>query len=79
MEEDRIPKLILYSQLREGSRNVGRPKLHFRDVCKRDMKHLQMDWANWEKLAADRETWRTQLTRGLASGEVLIHSTPATR
>jgi len=40
---------------------------------------MQMDWANWEKLAADRETWRTQLTRGLASGEVLIHSIAATR
>jgi len=79
MEEDRIPKRILYSQLHEGSRKVGRPKLRFRDVCKRDIKHMQMDWAHWEKLAAYRETWRPQLTRGLASGKVLIHSTAATR
>ena len=32
MEDGQIPKDLLYSELESGSRPVGRPKLHFKDV-----------------------------------------------
>ena len=34
MNNGRIPKDLLYGELELGSRPVGRPKLHFSDVCK---------------------------------------------
>ena len=37
MEPDRLPKQVLYGELWEGARRVGRPLLHFKDVCKRDL------------------------------------------
>ena len=52
MEE--IPKDRLYGMLASGRMNTGCPQLRFRDVCKRDMKALQMDPDHWEALAADR-------------------------
>ena len=38
LENDRLPKLILYSQLKDGTRNVGRPKLRFKGTVKRNLK-----------------------------------------
>ena len=38
MDPGRILKDLLYGELAEGSRHAGRPKLRFKDVCKRDMK-----------------------------------------
>ena len=54
MGTERLPRQLLYSQLCEGSRNRGRPKLRFKDVMKRNMKtltvtrgnkQLKKDWA----------------------------------
>ena len=69
MEDSRIPKTILYSELREGGRTRGRPKLRYRDVVKRDMIELDMDVKNWETLAADRPKWRLTLKKQLESNE----------
>ena len=43
MDPGRIPKDLLYGELAEGSRHAGRPKLRFKDVCKRDMKQCNID------------------------------------
>ena len=69
MDDGRIPKDILYGELAAGKRNTGRPQLRFRDVCKRDMKALQMDPDHWEALAADRPRWRSSLMKHLKTGE----------
>lgn len=69
MDDSRIPKAMLYGELRVGKRNKGRPKLRFRDIIKRDMKDLNMDVDNWEALADDRSAWRSSLTQHLRSGE----------
>lgn len=69
MQDGRIPKDILYGQLATGKRPTGRPRLRFSDVVKRDMKALQMNHTSWEALAADRLTWRSVMTTGLALGE----------
>ena len=39
----KIPKDILYGKLIAGKRNLSRPQLRYRDVCKRDMKELNIE------------------------------------
>ena len=45
----------LWRPLETFERARGRPLLRYRDVCKRDMKALDIDIASWETTAADRE------------------------
>ena len=58
MEPHRLPREILYGELRDGARRVGRPQFGFKDVCKRDMKGAQINADTWEALAKDKDTWR---------------------
>ena len=69
MEDGRIPKDILYGQLAAGKRRTGRPQLRYSDACKRDMKALDINFRDWEDLAADRPMWRATLTTQLQSSE----------
>uniref|UniRef100_A0A0L8HNB8 Uncharacterized protein n=1 Tax=Octopus bimaculoides TaxID=37653 RepID=A0A0L8HNB8_OCTBM len=50
-------------------RNIGRPELRYRDVCRRDMKALGINTNSWEDLAADRTSWRGTLHKQLQTGE----------
>ena len=69
MDDGRIPKDLLYGELKEGERDQGRPLLRYRDVCKRDMKALDIDPSSWERLASDRDAWKRTLKRQLPIGE----------
>ena len=69
MEEGRIPKDILYGELAEGKRPVGRPQLRFKDICKRDLKSLNIDTNSWETLTKDRSAWRGAVKDGLVTSE----------
>ena len=40
INDGRIPKDLLYGELATGKRPTGRPQLHFKDVCKRDLQAL---------------------------------------
>ena len=53
-----------------GLRPVGRPKLRFKDTCKRDMIEIGLDVENWETLAADRARWRINCSACLDEGEL---------
>ena len=57
MEDGRIPKDILYGELAAGKRPRGRPLLRYKDVCKRDMKDLEIDPKSWEDIAVDRSRY----------------------
>ena len=72
MEDGRIPKDLLYGELESGSRPVGRPKLRFKDVCKRDMLATGLPTGNWETHAADRGEWRSVCSRALQVGETRL-------
>ncbi|CAH1266854.1 Hypp3594 [Branchiostoma lanceolatum] len=75
MEDGRIPKDLLYGELISGKRRTWRPQLRFKDVCKRDLKALDIDTEHWEDLASDRSRWRCTLSSQLKSGEArLMHS-----
>ena len=69
MEDGRIPKDILYSELANGKRTTGRPHLRYKDVGKRDLKALDIDVNSWEELAEERSSWRQELTARLEAGE----------
>ena len=69
MEEGRIPKDLLYGELELGSRPISRPKLRFRDVCKRDMLATRLPADNWELLAEDRVKWKATRSQALRAGE----------
>ena len=64
MPDTRMPKQVLYGQLTEGSRNVGRPKLRFKDHIKQAMKKFNMTPASLENVAADRSRWRQAVHKG---------------
>ena len=63
MGEERITKSMLYSELVDGRRKRGRPTLRFKDVCKRDLKSLNVGTDKWEEFANDRDKWRSSVYR----------------
>ena len=69
MNDDRIPKILMYSQLRDGKRNVGRPWLRYKDKFKTNLKSLNIPLDTFEKIADDRVAWRVTCHRALASFE----------
>jgi len=69
MEDGRIPKDILYGELAVGKGSRSCSKLRYKDVCKRNMKALEIDPKNWEDIAADRSSWHCLLHKQLKEGE----------
>ena len=69
MDPSRLPRAVLYGELSTGSRPLGRPRLRFKDVCKRDMKLAGIDHNNWEKAATDRGVWRQTVAAGTRCAE----------
>jgi len=51
IEDGRIPKDILYGELAVGKRSHGCPQLRYKDVCKQDMKALEINPENWKDIA----------------------------
>ena len=60
-----MPHNILHSVLKNGTRPVGRPRLRFKDVLKRDLRDFNIDPDNWTQMAKDRILWRACLYGGL--------------
>ena len=43
--------------------------LRYKDVCKRDLKALDINVSSWETIATDRDAWKLTLKRQLPKGE----------
>ena len=65
MADDRIPKMLLYSQLDGGHRNVGRPLLRYKDKLKSNIAAANIDQASFELTATDRNAWRRECYNGV--------------
>ena len=63
MEDSRIPKMILFSELTRGKRPQHRPFLRWRDCVHHDLQHFGLP-AVWHILAAQRHLWRMKILRG---------------
>lgn len=70
----RLPKLILYSQLKEGTRGIGRPKLRYKDTIKRNLNDRDISLGSWQKLSRDRENWRQLIRRRNTSSSATMDS-----
>ena len=64
MDDSRIPKTVLYSETRNGSRKLGLPLLRYSDNSKHDMKLFDMNVETWEECALQRSLWREKVTTG---------------
>ena len=69
MGAEQFPKFLLYSELVIGKRDRGCPKLRFKDVCKRDLKSLNIRTNEWELLANNRAKWRSTVRKRLMERE----------
>ncbi|KAK4309301.1 hypothetical protein Pmani_019063 [Petrolisthes manimaculis] len=58
MNDSRLPKKLLYGELKEGSRKGGGQKLRYKDSIKRHLKRIDCDTNTWEVNARDRKSWR---------------------
>ena len=65
MEENRLPKILLYGELRSGRRSVGGQKLRYKDVIKRQLKKIESDVNTWERDAKDRDVWKGIVTQSV--------------
>lgn len=64
MDENRLPKAILYGEIADARRPVGWPKLRYKDVLKRDLQAFGFPSATWETLAGDRAMWHATIRSG---------------
>ncbi|PSN35934.1 hypothetical protein C0J52_27300 [Blattella germanica] len=64
MEESRIPKKILFSQI-EGRRPVGKPRDRWIDAVTRDANTL-LKKKRWKTIAKDRTKWRQMIKEAKA-------------
>ena len=62
MDHQRLPRQRLYSQLCEGKRNLGRPRLGFKDTVKRNLEKLDIDRSSWQQMGKDRVAWRNLIS-----------------
>ena len=69
MDNGRIPKDVLYSELASGARCLGRPALRFRDAYKRNIKSAQISIESCESAVADCKKWRQAVQRGMRKAE----------
>ena len=79
MEDGRIPKDLLYGELASGKMSTCRPHLRFKDVCKRDMKAMEIETNGWETLAADRANWKQAVSAGLMRSETRLRESAEDR
>ena len=58
LDNDRIPKQLLYGELSVGSRPQHKPKKRFKDCVKDSLALCKIDDTNWEMSACDRNRCR---------------------
>ncbi len=69
----RLPKQILYSQLKEGSRATDGQKKRYKDNIKAILKKFHITTSNWENIAPDRSSWKKSVQDGAANHEIELH------
>ena len=66
MPEHRLPRRVLYGQLKDGQRSQGGQRKRFKDHIKTTLKTCNIQPADLETLADNRPLWRSTCTSGVA-------------
>ena len=69
MDDDRLPKQLLYSELASGKRSTGGQYKRYKDTLKAKLKSFKIDVNSWETAAQERTTWRSSLHKGASHHE----------
>ena len=69
MPDNRLPKQLLYGELKSGRRNRAKPKKRWKDSLKESLKKIDIDANNWETLATDRAAWRAMINSQVNEAE----------
>ena len=73
MSDEGIPKAFLYTELVVGKRhNVGRLRLRYKEVCKRDLDSLNVAIGELENLTNYGNKWRYLINKRLSESEKQI-------
>ena len=59
MSNDRLPKIIFYSELKDGARASGGQRKRYKDTLKANLKRCSIVPANLETLVMERSKWRS--------------------
>ena len=71
MDDERIPKVLMYSQLDQGHRNVGRPWLRYKDKLKSNLSAVGIPHNNFEQVASNRSKWRSLCHNGIQKSQTV--------
>ena len=69
MDNNRLPKQIMFGELRDGKRKIGTPKKRFKDELKTSLKSSGLNHTEWEERASNRTSWRSDVRSGVKSFE----------
>jgi len=67
MSDERIPKMLLYGELRHGERPLGAPRKRYKDQLRETLKKCHIE--NFEGKAIDRSAWRREVREGATTFE----------
>ena len=69
MPDERLPKKVLYGELREGKCSQGGQKKRYKDTLKASLKDFNIPTESWEQAAQDRTKWRCLINKGASQFE----------
>ena len=65
MSYERTPKRLMYGQILDCARNVGRPSLRFKYELKHNLMSANIPLSTFEALATNRSEWRVACSKGI--------------
>ena len=69
MDDERLPKQVLYSELMTGKRTQGGQRKRWKDTLKANLKMGQIDLTKWENETLDRKRWRHAIHEAQTTAE----------
>ena len=61
MKNDRLPKIVLFSQPSRAKRKGGRPRLGWEDVIKKNSKEMGTSWDGVKREVLNRLGWKMRV------------------
>ena len=70
MEDSRMPKAVLFGELKAGKRNCGAPKKRYKDQLKKQLSLADIPPNSWQDAASDRLTWWSTIQKASREFEI---------